>query len=264
MTELREQLNNIIEEKNSKIIPENLKAGVEAFGVQGNFTSDADATAADIAKDKVAYVNGKKVIGELENNNNCTLDFTGLTSLNYSSIPLQITEINNLDVSSMTSLYQTFYKMVGLKKISLLNTSNVTNMSEMVSTCKSLREINLFDTSNVTNMNNMMRETKIKTIPQFDTSKNTSFGTFVYGCSELENFPILDTSNVTYMSSMVKNCPKLTDESLNNIMQMCINAVKFTGTKTMVYVGLSQEQATICQGLSNYQAFLDAGWTTGY
>lgn len=55
MTELREKLNNIVEEKQTKIIPENLKVGVEAFGVQGTFTSDATATAADIRKGTSAY-----------------------------------------------------------------------------------------------------------------------------------------------------------------------------------------------------------------
>ncbi|MGN1301209.1 MAG: hypothetical protein ACI4U9_01605 [Clostridia bacterium] len=47
---------------------------------------------------------------------------------------------------------------------------------------------------------------------------------------------------------------------------MCINAVGITGSvyKTLKYLGLTSTQATICTTLSNYQAFLDAGWTTGY
>ena len=66
------------------------------------------------------------------------------------------------------------------------------------------------------------------------------------------------------MESMFNNCPKLSDNSLNNIMQMCINAVSYTGTKTLKYIGLSQTQATTCQSLSNWSAFTNAGWTTGY
>lgn len=66
MTELREKLNNIVEEKQTKIIPENLKVGVEAFGVHGTFTADADATAEDVRKGKTAYVNGKKLTGTME------------------------------------------------------------------------------------------------------------------------------------------------------------------------------------------------------
>lgn len=43
-------------------------------------------------------------------------------------------------------------------------------------------------------------------------------------------------------------------------------AVKITSAeyKTLKYIGLSAEQATKCTTLSNYQAFLDAGWTTGF
>ena len=63
---------------------------------------------------------------------------------------------------------------------------------------------------------------------------------------------------------MFKNCTSLSDGSLNNILTICTNATSYPSTKTLKYIGLSEEQATKCQSLSNYQAFLDAGWTTGY
>ena len=45
---------------------------------------------------------------------------------------------------------------------------------------------------------------------------------------------------------------------------MCANATSYTYTKTLKYIGLTSEQANKCKTLSNYQAFLNAGWTTGY
>ena len=60
------------------------------------------------------------------------------------------------------------------------------------------------------------------------------------------------------------HCPALSNESLNNILAMCANATSYTGTKTLAYIGISETQATTCQGLSNYQDFINAGWTTGY
>ncbi|REK68008.1 MAG: hypothetical protein C6P35_03295 [Cohnella sp.] len=45
----------------------NIKAGVTVGGVAGTFTSDADATAADILSGKTAYVNGNKVTGTMPN-----------------------------------------------------------------------------------------------------------------------------------------------------------------------------------------------------
>lgn len=47
------------------LTPENIRSGENIFGVEGTFTSDADATEEDIANGKVAYVNGKMVTGTL-------------------------------------------------------------------------------------------------------------------------------------------------------------------------------------------------------
>lgn len=63
-------LDVILDEKEEKIVPENIRAGVTIFDVEGTYegeegldTSDATATADDIAKDKTAYINGEKVTG---------------------------------------------------------------------------------------------------------------------------------------------------------------------------------------------------------
>ena len=63
------------------------------------------------------------------------------------------------------------------------------------------------------------------------------------------------------MEYAFKNCESLSNESLNNIMQMCINATNYTGIKTLQGIGLSTSQIDICKTLSNYQAFTEAGWT---
>ena len=70
MSELKDALINISEEVRTKVIPENIKAGVQIFDTEGEYTgldtSDATATAGDIAKDKTAYVNGEKITGTKE------------------------------------------------------------------------------------------------------------------------------------------------------------------------------------------------------
>lgn len=70
MSELRETLINITEEKNAKIIPSNIKEGVQIFDVVGEYkgldTSDGTITASDIAEGKVGYSNGEKIIGTVE------------------------------------------------------------------------------------------------------------------------------------------------------------------------------------------------------
>ena len=123
---------------------------------------------------------------------------------------------------------------------SLLDTSNVTDMSNMFSSCKNLINIPLLDTSNVTNMQNM----------------------FIY-CKNLTTVPNFNTSKVTDMYYMFNSCNNLSNESLNNILAMCANSA-LTSNKKLNCIGLTQAQATTCQSLSNYQAFTNAGWTTGY
>ena len=68
--QLQENLNLILEEKNTKLLPKNLKAGITCLGVTGELeseldTSDATATANDIVANKTAYVNGEKVVGTI-------------------------------------------------------------------------------------------------------------------------------------------------------------------------------------------------------
>ena len=59
--------------KDTDLKPENIKTGINIFGIEGGFsgtnTSDATATAGDILKDKTAYINGEKVIGTIEEYN---------------------------------------------------------------------------------------------------------------------------------------------------------------------------------------------------
>lgn len=68
---LNTKIKNILAEKATKIKPENIKKDVTIFNITGTLekgvdTSDADATADDIAKNKTAYVNGTKITGKVQ------------------------------------------------------------------------------------------------------------------------------------------------------------------------------------------------------
>ena len=66
---LKNNLNKILQEKEQKILPENIRQGVTILGVEGNIevldTSDANAVASNLAEGKTAYVNGEKITGTL-------------------------------------------------------------------------------------------------------------------------------------------------------------------------------------------------------
>ena len=103
-------------------------------------------------------------------------------------------------------------------------------------------------------------------LPLLDTSNVTNMKNAFYSCNNLKTIPIYNTSKVTDLSATFNLSPKFTDESLDNILQMCINATSYEGTKTLYQVGLrsSNYKATKIQSLPHYQDFIDAGWTIGY
>lgn len=70
MSDLKTNLQEILQDKNTNLLPENLKAGITCLGVEGIAqtgidTSDADATPEDITMNKTAYANGEKITGTL-------------------------------------------------------------------------------------------------------------------------------------------------------------------------------------------------------
>jgi len=152
----------------------------------------------------------------------------------------------------------------------------------------------LVDTSNITNFNNFFGGCRaLMYVPKLNTSKGTSFKNMFTGCLCLATAPKLDTSRATDISYMFANCSNLTflpvynwssveesgklynifqnsstlnDESLDNVLKSCITAVNYSGAKTLSDLGIRKSyypQSKI-ESLPSYQAFLDAGWTTGY
>ena len=195
-----------------------------------------------------------------------------------------------LDTSAVTDMSGMFENCSNLTTIPLLDTNNVTNMGSMFSGCTNLTEIPQLDTSNVTEMNQMFYGcNNLTEVPLLDTSKVTSFHQTFDNCSNLTAIPAFDTSNVTEMnycfsmctslvtlpvlntskvktmSGLVSGCSALSDDSLNNILKMCINTTSaYNGFKTLKTLELNYNLAVKCKTLSNYSAFIAAGWKTGW
>ena len=103
----------------------------------------------------------------------------------------------------------------------------------------------------------------IKEVPLIDISALTSITSFFQDFKSLETVPVLDTSHITNMSNMFTRCWALSDESLDNILQMCINATSYTATKKLYSIGinLTNYSTERIQALPHYQDFINAGWT---
>ena len=258
--QLQENLDAILLDKNTNLLPENIKKDVTILGVtgtlEGDNINDYIAVPADITTIKI--LDCIKKIPLLD-----TSAVTNMSSMFYNCTSL--TTISQLDTSAVTNMGSMFYNCTSLTTIPLLDTSKVTNMNSMLCGCTSLTTIPLLDTSKVTNMNSMFSVcTSLTEIPLIDTSKVTSMSYMFSGCTSLTEIPLIDTSKVTSMDRMFKNCTSLSNDSLNNILAMLINATSYTRTKTLKSIGLSETQATTCTTLSNWSACEAAGWTTGY
>ena len=106
----------------------------------------------------------------------------------------------------------------------------------------------------------------ITKINNLDTTGITDMSNFFRTAISLETIPVLNTTSVISFSGMFDRAGRnLTDQSLDNILQMCINATSYTGTKKLSTLKLSSSYVpnlnTRIPNLPHYQDFLDAGWT---
>ena len=145
---------------------------------------------------------------------------------------------DNLEIG--TSLRYACYKMQSLEEMPAWDTSNVTDMRNTFQGCVSLTTVKPWDTSKVITTQNMFNE-----------------------CVELVNVPVLDTSSITNIASMFYYCNKLSYDSIDNILQMCINInPAYTGAKKLrTLLSVDNYITATIQSLPHYQAFVSAGWT---
>jgi len=204
---------------------------------------DEDLVASNIKKD----VNILGVTGTYEGSGG--LDWS---AIGYSSAPKSVTDGYNY----AKEIYD--------------NWQNVSSLSSKFLSDISLIYMPLVDTSNATSMSNMfMYCTNLTDVPLLDTSICASFAGMFSNCTNLKNIPIFNTTSATNtasLSSVFTNCTNLSTQSLDNILQMCIGATSYTGTKTLAKLGFvsTNYPATTIQALPHYQDFIDAGWTIGY
>lgn len=165
-----------------------------------------------------------------------------------SSSPIMNKLIKNVPSFSLTpevtSLNNAFNNCPFLISVgTIYNISQVTDVSYMFSNCGSLETAPQLDISNATNLSNMFAySSKLKNVPQYNFTKATD------------------------LLNMFRYCNSLSDDSMNNILASCTTAINYTSTKTLKAIGFTNSSfpARRIQTLSNYQDFLDAGWTIGY
>lgn len=230
---------NVTVAGDSDLKAENIKQGVEIFGVTGSLSGGEDY---EINNGYYLFTNRESLIDiwlpKCKKLTTCHRMFSGCnfrTSL----------DLSKLDTSSVTNMSYMFSAMSGLKTLDLtnFNTSNVRDMSYMFNGCYNLNPIDVsnFNTSNAVSMFNM-----------FDNCNTVT-------SLDLTNF---DTSNVTSMASMFSNCALLTDLDLSsfdaskvtNIRYSFMSDINLTNLKFMNNLGKDFTSKTT--GYSSYQVDL--------
>lgn len=175
----------IIVNGDENLISENIKSGVEIFGVEGT---------AEVKGEENAIIDTKTKL--IINDNN----FGNFDSL-IKKIPL---------IKIPDDARYFFYNFKSLQEIPEIDTSKVTNMNSIFYDCKSLTAIPKIDTSNVTNMLNMFCGcSSLISVPEIDMSKALDTGGMFTNCSNLISVPKLDTSKSTNVVYMFANCKKI-------------------------------------------------------
>ena len=176
-----------------------------------------------------------------------------------------------VDTSSATTWNYMFSGCSALQEVPQLNFNNFLDMQNTFLNCYSLKKVgNIINTrtGGTLSMKNCFSGCRsLETAPVVQASRKINFEKLFYGCSSLKNVPqfTLDASQgISSMQNAFVGCSSLTNESLNNIMGTIKSVTYYSGTKTLKYIGLTSEQATICTSLSNWTSLSSDGWTTGY
>lgn len=153
-----------------------------------------------------------------------------------------------------------------IKKIPENLVISSTHIDYLFEFCSSITTIPNFNLSSVVGTRYMFNGcTSLISIPNINLPELVDATYMFSNCSALADVPALNAPKLSIMDNMFLGCTALSESSLNNILSICANsAATRTDRKTLKYIGLTESQATTCTTLSNYQAFLNAGWTTGY
>lgn len=102
-------------------------------------------------------------------------------------------------------------------------------------------------------------------------SYNLNVNHMFESCTNLVNISFGNITQTNFITRngfqyMFSNCTNLSDNSINEILNLCLHNPSYQYSKTLAELGFKAANypASRIQALSNYQAFLNAGWTIGY
>lgn len=194
--------------------------------------------------------------------------FAGCTSLE-SAGPISV-YISHTDPSRYNSLFE---GCTNLKTVTIAS-STLYGFERWFKDCINLEAVpeGLLDYTGTLYCTEAFRNSGIREIPAnfYDgrnpggSSSRRGDHSYIFAdCKRLTTVPVLNLNcnYPTAIKGMFYNCPNLSDDSLNNIMEMFMKSALPAGYKYLSFYGIMPDQLERCKTLSNYEAFTAAGWT---
>lgn len=193
----------------------------------------------------------------------------GLDNLQYAAYMFeQCNGLTTFSYSLPALLYGTcmFQDNTGLTSLSITDLTNTIEINGLCIRCTNLTTATVSGmATSVTNASSMFEGCTSLQSATVGVSAVNFWGLF-RGCSSLTDVNVIDTSRTTNMGDMFQNCGALSTQSRDNVLQMCIGATSYTGTKTLAQLGFNNTTFPVSAvtALTHYNDFLTAGWTIGY
>ena len=141
--------------------------------------------------------------------------------------------IEDINLSNVVNAYYAFNSLSKLTTIRNVNLSNADKIEGLFTGCYSLSTISNIDVSNAKSFYHIFNGcTNLVNAPYLDTSNSTSLGGMFYNCTNLVNVPEYNTAKAT-MEATFAHCNNLSDASIQNIINMCLNSNSPSGTKSL-------------------------------
>ena len=171
---------------------------------------------------------------------------------------------DTLDYSEITTSENMFIQCYSIEYFSGSMPKLITARS-MFNGDTTLKECHLLDTELCEDFFGTFNNCSSLTSVEVNISKASNCGSMFYGCNHLVDLPELAiTESNPNLQNMFKNCSRLSNTSIQNILKLLNDLVSYTNTKTLSYIGLDSTQANIAIQFPEWSTLSSNGWTTGY
>ena len=288
---LYNQIYNIYQEKNRSITTSNIKYGVTAFDVIGEYTKGATAYSGDIADGKTAYVNGAMVTGGLREYTESTwnIPFTfSLDSLNQQLVATY--DVNNYvyntyangkvygrkagegvirDNSFANYSFNSLSSLIGLKPMDLRKDIRILDIVGQYDSSTEFAGIKM--TPIVPNNSESTLTRYISEISGLDVTNGTNLQSLFTSLQGLISVTNLSAPNVTSMNMICRgdsnltkfsdmnfyNDAKLTGVPMQYAFSGCSNLQDITNVRFPLNINLGAYMFENCQKLPNLHSELN-------